>query len=90
MIPPDRAPESLRKACGENPTPAVVELPNSMLGYRFSDWIQLVVDVDGNLAAQEPFTELGGRATTEDFPKIISAIREQNREEFGPNADQPD
>jgi hypothetical protein len=27
--------------------------------------------------------------TQADFPRIIEAIREQNREEFGPEADQP-
>jgi hypothetical protein len=28
--------------------------------------------------------------TQADFPRIIEAIREQNREEFGPDADRPD
>ena len=43
-----------------------------------------------NLAAQAPFTEIGRSVTQADFPRIIEAIREQNREEFGPDADRPD
>jgi hypothetical protein len=89
LIPPDRAPESLREVCGENPKPAVVKFPSSMLDLRFSDWVEVVIEVDDNLAAQEPFTELGRRITDRDFPKIIESIREQNRREFGPGADQP-
>jgi hypothetical protein len=57
---------------------------------KFSDWVSLQVEVDDNLAVQAPFTEIGRTVTQADFPRIIEAIRELNREELGADADQPD
>jgi hypothetical protein len=89
LVPASLAPESLRQICGDDPKPIVTANPDSMLSMKFSDWVNLWVDVDDNLAAQAPFVELGRRVSQADFPSIIEAIREQNRQEFGPRADQP-
>jgi hypothetical protein len=89
LVPESLAPEPLQRTCGEDPMPVVIANPDNMLGMKFSDWVNLWVDVDDNLAAQAPFTEIGRRVSQADFPRIIGAIREQNREEFGPHADEP-
>ena len=67
-----------------------IATPDSVLKMRFSDWVTLEIDIDDDLAAQTPFTEIGRKITQADYPRIIEAIREQNREEFGPDADQPE
>jgi hypothetical protein len=90
LVPMERAPETLRKICGDDPKPIAVSIPDGIMGRKFSDWVTLHIEVDDNLAAQAPFTEIGRSVTQADFPRIIEAIREQNREEFGPDADQPD
>jgi hypothetical protein len=90
LVPEDRAPDSLREACGDAPQPLSISTRDSVLKVRFADWVTLEIDVDDNLAAQEPFTEIGRKITQNDYPRIIEAIREQNRGEFGPDADQPD
>ncbi len=48
------------------------------------------IDVEESLAIQAPFNEIGRRVTQADYPRIIEVIREQNREEFGPDADRPE
>ncbi len=83
------APESLREICGDDPRPVTISIPDGMMGLKFSDWVSLQIEVDDNLAAQAPFTEIGRSVTQADFPRIIEAIREQNREEFGADADRP-
>jgi hypothetical protein len=83
------AAESLREICGDNPRPVTISIPDGIMGLKFSDWVSLQIEVDDNLAAQAPFTEIGRSVTQADFPRIIEAIREQNRKEFGPGADQP-
>jgi hypothetical protein len=89
LIPAELAPESLREACGDDPDPVAISIPDGMMGMKFSDWVTLQIEVDDNLAAQAPFSEIGRSVTQADFPRIIEAIREQNREEFGPDADRP-
>jgi hypothetical protein len=89
LIPAALAPESMREICGDDPNPVTISIPDGMLGLKFSDWVTLQIEVDDNLAAQAPFDEIGRTVTQADFPRIIEAIREQNREEFGPEADQP-
>jgi len=83
------APESLREICGDDPNPVTISIPDGIMGLKFSDWVSLKIEVDDNLAAQAPFSEIGRSVSQADFPRIIEAIREQNREEFGPGADQP-
>jgi len=89
LVPSGRAPESLREFCGDDHNPVTVSIPDGMMGLKFSDWVSLQIEVDDNLAAQAPFTEIGRSVSQADFPRIIEAIREQNRKEFGPGADQP-
>jgi hypothetical protein len=89
LIPDALVPESLRAICGDHPSPVTVLIPDGIMGVKFSDYVTLQIEVDDNLAAQAPFTEIGRTVTQADFPRIIEAIREQNREEFGPDADQP-
>ena len=89
LVPAALAPESLREICGDDPKPVAIASPDSVLGVKLSNWVNLWIDVDDNLAAQVPFSEIGRRVSQADFPRIIEAIREQNREEFGSAADQP-
>ncbi len=90
LVPPLRAPESLKAACGEEPDPLPLPLVTRALGLDIDDFVRLEIEVDDNLAAQEPFRTMGRKITDKDFPAIIAAIREQNCEEFGPEADVPD
>jgi len=90
LIPSERAPESLLEICGENPKPVAIANPDSALDIPLSNWVNLWIDVDDGLAAQSPFSEIGRTLSQADFPRIIEAIRAQNREEFGPDADRPD
>jgi hypothetical protein len=90
LVPASLAPESLRRVCGDDPKPVATPNPDKLLKMKFSDWIHLSIDLDDNLAAQAPFTEIGPTVTQADFPRIIEAIRAQNLEEAGPRADQPD
>jgi len=90
LIPSGRAPESLLEICGENPKPVAIANPGSALDIPLSKWVNLWIDVDDDLAAQAPFSEIGRTVSQADFPRIIEAIRAQNRDEFGPDADRPD
>jgi len=90
LVPADRAPESLREACGDAPEPLEISNPEGLLAFRFADWVTLEIDVEESLAIQAPFNEIGRTVTQADYPLIIEAIREQNREEFGPDADRPE
>jgi hypothetical protein len=83
------APKSLLEICGDDPNPVTVSIPGGIMGVKFSDWVSLQIEVDDSLAAQAPFSEIGRSVSQADFPRIIEAIREQNREEFGAGADQP-
>jgi hypothetical protein len=89
LVPAERTSERLREICGDDPKPVTISIPDGIMGQKFSDWVTLEIEVDDNLAAQKPFTEIGRTVTQADFPRIIEAIREQNLEEFGPDADQP-
>jgi hypothetical protein len=90
LVPPERMPASLERACGEEARPIEISHQSGVLSIRFADWIELEIEVDEGLAAQEPFVTLGRRIVQSDFPAIIEAIRGQNRAKFGPAADQPD
>jgi hypothetical protein len=90
LVPVSRMPASLREACGADPQPHKLGAPDSYAGVTFGDWVTLEIEVDDTLATQSPFTEIGRTVTQRDFPGIVAAIREQNRAEFGDNADRPD
>jgi hypothetical protein len=89
LIPAELMPASLAAACGDS-NPVRIQRESELLDIRFADWVRLEVDVDDNLAAQEPFATIGRHVTHVDFPKIVDAIREQNKEAFGPRAARPD
>jgi hypothetical protein len=89
LIPERLTSASQREACGDDPKPITISIPDGIMGQKFSDWVSLQIEVDDNLAAQAPFTEIGRTVTQADFPRIIEAIRKQNREQFGPDANQP-
>jgi hypothetical protein len=90
LVPASRMPASLREVCGDDPQPQPVAAPDEYAGVRFADWVTLEIVVDDEIAGQEPFTTLGRRVTQKDFPAIVSAIRKQNRAEFGDGADRPE
>jgi hypothetical protein len=90
LVPASLAPESLVEHCGESPAPLPIPIKVWSAGYLVDDFVTLEIEVDDNLASQEPFVTMGRRITHRDFPAIIAAIQEQNREEFGPRADRPD
>jgi hypothetical protein len=88
LVPAERMPASLRAICGDAPDPVFVTNFDEMVGENFQDWVDIEIEVDENLAAQAPFTEIGRTISQDDFSRIIETIREQNREEFGPEAHQ--
>jgi hypothetical protein len=90
LVPPSRMPASLRDACGDAPEPQVLAAPESYAGVSFGDWVTLEIVVDDDIAKRDPFTKIGRRVTQGDFPTIVAAIRNQNRAEFGEDADRPD
>jgi hypothetical protein len=55
-----------------------------------SKLVTLHITVNDSLAEQSPFPKIGRVITQADFPAIVAAIREQNRDEFGQDADRPD
>jgi hypothetical protein len=82
--------ETLRKHCGKDPAPAPLAYRSSAANIVFSELVTLHITVNDSLAEQSPFPKIGRVITQEDFPAIIAAIREQNRDEFGQDADRPD
>ena len=89
LVPRDRMPASVERACGKEPRPIEAAHHSGVLDEYFADWIALEVEVDDGLAVQKPFVTLGRMVSQLDFPAIIEAIGRQNREEFGLAADRP-
>ena len=58
--------------------------------FHFRDYVTLQIEVDKQLAVQEPFKSLGGVVTQEDFPAIAEVVRKQVLEQYGPKGDTPD
>jgi len=90
LVPPSRMPAALREACGDAPEPHTLYAPDRYAGITFGDLVTLEIEVDDKIAKQFPFTKIGRTVTQSDFPTIVEAIREQNRSEFGDDADRPD
>ena len=82
--------ESLLRECGGWPTPLSQTILSSFEGTPLRTLARLELRVEPAIARQPPFDAMGPSVTQEDFPAIVAAIREQNRREFGPRADQPD
>jgi hypothetical protein len=80
----------LLRECSGWPSPLSLTIPSSFEGTPLRTLATLEVEVDPAIASQPPFDALGSSVTQDDFPVILAAIREQNRREFGPRADQPD
>ena len=94
-LPPDRAlTEELRRelheACGGDLAPIDFANPPVRDGVALADLVTLEIEVDDDLAAQEPFASRGRRVSQADFPAIVAAVREQALAELGPRADRPD
>ena len=81
--------EELAARCGGSVTSLPLPFMGRRAGYVLADFARLEIEVDDNLAGQEPFPKLGRKVTDADFPEIIAAIRRQNRVEFGSDADSP-
>ena len=90
LVPPSRMPAELSNLCGDTPEPHVLHAPETYAGVTFGDWVTLEIEVSDEIAERFPFTEIGRTITQSDFPTIVEAIREQNRSEFGDDADRPD
>ena len=86
----DPAFAKLRASCGDEPDPLPLTLPHASREVRFADWVTVSIELSDRYAERAPFPELGRTITQEEFPAIVAANREQNREEFGPDADRPD
>ncbi len=90
LLPADRMPETLRSACGVDPQPLVLGIPEAHGGAAFWRRATLEIEIAEELASREPFASVGRRITQADFPAIIEFIRAQVRSRFGPEADRPD
>jgi hypothetical protein len=89
LVPPAKSGPLLRAACGENPRPLPIENPSSISGVDFAGQATLVIDLPQELAAKEPFVNLGTRITQREFPQIVEFIAAENERMFGPDANRP-
>lgn len=89
LVPEDRAGPRLIAACGPYPEPFAIANPDRLDGAATSSMARLEIQVSEDLAAHEPFVELGRTISDRDFAVILEAIREQNRAAFGPESDRP-
>jgi hypothetical protein len=90
LVPDSLAPDSLLEHCGSSARPLPLVYATEAQGLQIDDFVTLEIEVDDNLAAQEPFLSMGRRVTHRDFPAIIDVVKAQNIAEFGPNADRPE
>ena len=90
LVPVSRMPATLQEACGDSPEAQNLNVPDEYGGVDFGKWITLEIVLGDKLAGQAPFTAIGRTVTQSDFPRIVEAIRKQNRAEFGDRADRPD
>jgi hypothetical protein len=87
--------ESTRKVaeyCKDADQPLVLQLLEDYAGAPFREKVRLEIEVSDELIDREhfPLPRPGSRQITqEDFPAIISHIRAENEQEFGPDADHP-
>ena len=80
---------TLEEACGANPEPEIIEIPNSLDGIALREFVSLEIGMDGKLASLPVFAGLD-RFDQEYFPEMVEKIREENRSEFGEGSDRPD
>jgi hypothetical protein len=86
----DPAFAKLRESCGNEPDPLTLTVPTAYRGIHFADWVTVSIELSDRYADRAPFPEFGRTITQADFAGIAAANRQQNREEFGPDADRPD
>jgi hypothetical protein len=88
---PEKTRRALHQACGADREPIVFANPARARGIVIADYLNLEIEPDKEIAAQEPFKSMGrSQITQADFPAIIAVIREQARVELGPRVDLPD
>jgi hypothetical protein len=94
LVPKSRASEALSalvlRECGGWQSPVSLSIPSSFDGTPLRTLAMLELQVDPAIASQPPFDALGPFVTQDDLPVILAAIRDQNRREFGVDADRPD
>jgi hypothetical protein len=78
-------------ACRASAAPLVLHVDDGWSGLTFQDQAALEVSVDGRLAEKNfPLPRAPAREVTQqDFPAIVEAIRRENAEAFGADADRP-
>jgi hypothetical protein len=88
---PEKTRRALDEACGADRAPIIFPNRDVARGIAIADYLNLEIEPEEAIAAQEPFKSMGrSRITQVDFPKIIAVIREQARAELGPRVDLPD
>jgi hypothetical protein len=80
----------LDEACGGDLTPIDFANPPVRGAVALADHVTLEIEVDDQLAVQEPFASRGRRITQAEFPTLVGIVREQALAELGPRADRPD
>lgn len=78
---------TLETKCEGDTQPQPMRVASRVAGLVLERVLRLEVELDPALASKEPFASLGPVVSQRDFPRILEAIREQNRFEFGPDAD---
>jgi hypothetical protein len=72
------------------PPPLALHNPDGFEGFAFRNALTLEIEVGDPMAERFPFPRLESRTVTqEDYPAIITAIRNENAAEFGEDADRP-
>jgi hypothetical protein len=80
----------LDEACGADLTPIDFANPAVRGAVALADHVTLEIEVDDQLAVQEPFASRGRRITQAEFPALVGVVREQALAELGPRADRAD
>jgi hypothetical protein len=71
--------------CAAGATPVPLRIADGLGDIRFAEFATLEILLDPRMQAQ--VGSAGGVVTQADFPRIVDAIREAARAEFGPRAD---
>jgi len=80
----------LKEACGSNPEPLTIQIPDSLEGFAFKDYVTLEFTLNGSLEGIPVFEALGPRFDQEAFPEVMAAASLDVREKLGPRAHLPD
>jgi len=80
----------LEQHCGPKPEPLVVQIPDSLAGFAFDDYVTLEFRQNGLLDGIPVFEALGPRFDQSAFPKVMAAAAADVREKLGPRGHLPD